>query len=429
MALPSTYKQLQWIGSTSARTQYINTGFKPKNNTRINLSINCLEHASWAFGCRYSYKARAFCISTNNNGNDSTVFYNYGGNYYAPSQIFTLNTFVNVDMNSNNLYKDGTLIQTAASASFTCEYNAFLFGCNDQGSFSGNAERIAWAKIYDNGTLVRDYVPAKRLSDGVVGLYDLQNNYFYTNAGSGTFEYAELVTLTAVANPVGGGTFTGTGDYATGSSVTLTAVPNGGYEFTNWTINGYTKLNYIMSDGTQYIDTKVSFTSSPTSPTEVEIKFNPTVVNGQFVPCGCENNGNTWNFALQIYNNNIRTYHASLSSWKSVSISANTDYVIKMTQNGTTFTRTINGTTVTGTTSFTGASRTFTTMADNTSNYGYNQFCKMKLYYLKIKNNGTLVRDYIPVIRHSDLHLGLLDLVNMKFYENTGTYLFTGANL
>ena len=37
------------------------------------------------------------------------------------------------------------------------------------------------------GVLVRNFIPAKRNSDNVLGLYDLVNNVFYTNAGSGTF--------------------------------------------------------------------------------------------------------------------------------------------------------------------------------------------------------------------------------------------------
>ena len=41
-------------------------------------------------------------------------------------------------------------------------------------------------KIYNSGTLVRNLIPAKN-SSGVIGLYDIANSAFYTNAGSGTF--------------------------------------------------------------------------------------------------------------------------------------------------------------------------------------------------------------------------------------------------
>lgn len=44
-------------------------------------------------------------------------------------------------------------------------------------------------RIYDNGTLIRDYIPVKRVSDNAVCLYDLVNHNFVTNAGTGTFLY------------------------------------------------------------------------------------------------------------------------------------------------------------------------------------------------------------------------------------------------
>ena len=54
-------------------------------------------------------------------------------------------------------------------------------------------------KIYNNGTLVRDFVPVKN-SSGTIGLYDLVNSAFYTNAGSGTFTAgADIVGFTAGA--------------------------------------------------------------------------------------------------------------------------------------------------------------------------------------------------------------------------------------
>ena len=48
------------------------------------------------------------------------------------------------------------------------------------------------AKIWDNGTLVGDFVPAKRNADSVLGMYDLVSDTVYTNAGSGTFVGGEF---------------------------------------------------------------------------------------------------------------------------------------------------------------------------------------------------------------------------------------------
>ena len=47
--------------------------------------------------------------------------------------------------------------------------------------------RIYYFKIYENGVLVRNYVPCYRISDGVIGLYETVTGTFVTNAGEGTF--------------------------------------------------------------------------------------------------------------------------------------------------------------------------------------------------------------------------------------------------
>lgn len=51
--------------------------------------------------------------------------------------------------------------------------------------------RVYWFKIYDNGTLARDFVPCIK-DDGEVGLYDLVRKQFYGNAGTGVFTGSEV---------------------------------------------------------------------------------------------------------------------------------------------------------------------------------------------------------------------------------------------
>lgn len=47
------------------------------------------------------------------------------------------------------------------------------------------------------------------------------------------------------------------------------------------------------------------------------------------------------------------------------------------------------------------------------------------LYKLTIKENGVIVRDYIPCYRKSDSKPGLYDIVNKKFYTNAGSGEFS----
>lgn len=57
--------------------------------------------------------------------------------------------------------------------------------------------KLYYCKIWDNGSLVRNFVPCKNTS-GILGLYDIVNNVFYTNAGTGTFTAGPIATTSWV---------------------------------------------------------------------------------------------------------------------------------------------------------------------------------------------------------------------------------------
>ena len=57
--------------------------------------------------------------------------------------------------------------------------------------------KLYYCKIWDNGSLVRNFIPCKNTS-GTLGLYDAVNNVFYTNAGTGTFTAGPIATTSGV---------------------------------------------------------------------------------------------------------------------------------------------------------------------------------------------------------------------------------------
>ncbi|MBR6572201.1 MAG: hypothetical protein IKK77_00580 [Clostridia bacterium] len=63
----------------------------------------------------------------------------------------------------------------------------YLFGRRDGNIIQSYNMQISKCKILDNGNLIRDYIPCYRKSDNVIGLYDLVENRFYTNQGTGIF--------------------------------------------------------------------------------------------------------------------------------------------------------------------------------------------------------------------------------------------------
>ena len=87
---------------------------------------------------------------------------------------------------------------------FTGDYDMCLFGINNVGSVEtrGAKFKIYHCSFSQNGQLIKDLVPCYRISDSVLGMYDLVNNVFYTNAGTGTFGIGkEVPKKTSVLAP------------------------------------------------------------------------------------------------------------------------------------------------------------------------------------------------------------------------------------
>jgi hypothetical protein len=55
------------------------------------------------------------------------------------------------------------------------------------GYIEHSSAKLYSCKIYESGTLVRDFVPCYRKSDTEIWVYDLVTNAFFTNQGTGTF--------------------------------------------------------------------------------------------------------------------------------------------------------------------------------------------------------------------------------------------------
>ena len=73
-------------------------------------------------------------------------------------------------------------------------YTYYMGATNRNGSASLKPKLTIYGwKFYQDDMLIRDFVPCYRKSDGEIGMYDLVNNVFYTNDGTGTFEKGKNV--------------------------------------------------------------------------------------------------------------------------------------------------------------------------------------------------------------------------------------------
>lgn len=186
VGVATKYTRLEYIESSG--TQYINTGFNPNNNTRVVMDYQLTSTSGWkaVFGAwvvsNGSYIKSFTLISSGtflraNYGNNSTQF---------PTSV-SLGSRKIADMNKSVCSLSTGESVTVSSSSFTSSYPLYLSAANTSGSATEiSSLKIYSCKIYDNGTLVRDYIPALR-SDGIAGLYDAVNDSFVASSGSGNF--------------------------------------------------------------------------------------------------------------------------------------------------------------------------------------------------------------------------------------------------
>ena len=180
--LPEGYTELEYIESSG--TQYIDTGFKPNQDTRVEIAcvFNAQATASWLFGARAGTYVNTFNFLTNSGDYRSDYGNGVGGTPFSlQSGEFHL------DKNGPATYINSVLKDQGAQQEFTSSYNLYLFANNNSGNVQGRcAARIFSAMIYDGENPVRDFIPCKSPS-GEIGFYDIVTAEFYGNAGSGVF--------------------------------------------------------------------------------------------------------------------------------------------------------------------------------------------------------------------------------------------------
>lgn len=183
------YDVLEYIESTG--TQYVDTGYVA---TSTDYTYE-LDITPTKIGGFYSY------MGFMANGNIPRAgIHEYSGTFMLGANTTTQSSTAPVvnervvlkghfKSGAQKLYKNGTLI---ASNATTFNHNAntlstHIFGRNYSGR-NLTSIKLYSAKIYEGSTLVRHYIPVRRQSDNVLGLYDILTNTFCANSGSGTFK-------------------------------------------------------------------------------------------------------------------------------------------------------------------------------------------------------------------------------------------------
>lgn len=375
MGLPNGYTEVQYIQSTG--TQWIDTGFKPNQSTRVKMDCNVIRFNStdmFLFGARIAARNTAFGIAADD---DNTQWWTFFGNGQENPHGTCIGKHA-IDFNKNILSLDGNVF-SFDSTSFQSAYNLLLFASITNGNVDSQRGQMSIysCQIYDNGNLIRDFVPCIDPT-GNAGLYDLVGGKFYGNAGTGVFS----------AGPF---------------KVALPA--------------DYTQLEYIQSSGAQWIDTgfipdqdtRIIYNCERLSAASAEHFFGVRTGNAAKEA-----------FCFYIYNSGWR--YAYNNSTNSADNPSSGRYTIDANKN----IATINGTlTLKGTYAnfASGGTALLFAMRSTPSGVSYGSH---KLFSCKIYDNNVLIRNFIPCKNPAGA-IGLYDLVNSKFYANAGTGVFTAG--
>lgn len=194
MSLPSGYKRLEYIQSSG--TQYIDTGFTANQNTSATIKFSTTQQSGGGIlVAMQGWQNRGFGIFVN-----AIIF---GSSTKDRNGMFGDGNIHEVTLTSAKCYDNGSLIWSGTASTFTTPATLTICKSNvvsEPDEFS--SAKIYSCQIYDNGSLVRDYVPCIN-NDGTIGLWDDVNSVFYGNAGTGTFTAGPEIIPDPPAAPTG----------------------------------------------------------------------------------------------------------------------------------------------------------------------------------------------------------------------------------
>ena len=213
--LPAGYTRLEYVQSSGS--QYVNTGVSSGTNITAEICwkslMNAQTESKFVFGTRKAWQQSMLFVShqcRNDGVSDSGIRYAWGANAYStqtfPTDFFAQRLSASEGMMGTNR------VWTPYSATFANTYPMYVFTINNAGSPSTAyaSMQLKWLRICDNGEEVRMFVPVRRNSDSVAGLYDQVNSNFYPSASStalvaGPVAAAAPKPLTTTVSDVEGG--------------------------------------------------------------------------------------------------------------------------------------------------------------------------------------------------------------------------------
>lgn len=226
------YTQLEYIEGTGK--QWINTEYYVQLNDEIGITGQRTEERFGGYGNCFSTSGTYFLLMSYGQQASTRFGNNVRDTFALPTPIEEYIDFTAIN-NKTNLTINGEVVYTYGNKGFyTPTEPTYLLRhvCPSKVTRPGLIKR--WWVMRD-GKLFRNMIPARRNSDGAIGMFDTVEYKFYENAGSGTF-----VAGPSVHNGCASQTICPTGSYcANGLRRNCVNAP----EYSAYTDTGWTTAN------------------------------------------------------------------------------------------------------------------------------------------------------------------------------------------
>ena len=176
-----------------------------------------------------------------------------GGGSYFPGETCTLTATPNAAYNFVNWTKNGVVVSTNSTYSFSVTENAAYVANFTLKTYNitVSANPTQGGTVSGGGTYTHGQTCTLTATPGSAynfvswtlngNVVSTSASYSFTVTGAGVYVAnftLKTYNITVSANPTQGGTVSGSGTYTHGETCTLTATPGSAYNFVSWTLNG-----------------------------------------------------------------------------------------------------------------------------------------------------------------------------------------------
>ena len=384
--LPAEYQEVEYIGfdgsnSGQSTSAYFDTGIVPSATKAFYIDMDTMGASGctgWGTGADSAatiFRGSNDGLRIQADGSNAAKTYNVVGRH-----VWAIDYYKQLMGYDNNL--ESISVSSYALINFYLgawhEGNTQYYGING---------RVYGFKAYDNDSLIADYIPCYRKSDGVIGFYDAVTETFKTKSGNGSVSKGLDI---------------------------------------GWTLpTEYQRVEYIQASGDIYINANYSARDNSTFYLDyIDEQDHSDVAYANYFYTSYYRFIRYPNLNYAVLEN--RTGSGSMSIVHVPSATYNTRHQLEFARDRVKDGDGINYVIYPSLTGNYGYSNNLILFRgyywNNWDNYGYYKLYNFRVYE---DDGGTLVRNYVPCYRKSDNVIGLYETRQGVFYTGIGTGSFT----